>query len=202
MSDRLVNLVFRWLRLQRAPAATPTTAETIVLRLSRRRYQYQTAVWLITQSLALLGILVLFYSDWFVRHFNPLGIFTFVALGDTVLERVLDFLSRNVYDPATWPFNPFTERGVQILEWLGLGIFFFQAAVRYVPIWLRLPYHATWYLLEPEGLRSYSGLWAKREIGTRYANVQALKLKRNPLQTLLGLADIEVRVCWGWRPKE
>lgn len=197
MSNRLVDWLFRWLRLARAPAATPVTAGTIILRLSRRRYQYQTLLWFLTQSVALFGILVFFYSDWFLRHFNPLGIFTFVTLGDSIFAGVLAFLSENVYDPATWPFNPFTEASIQILEWLGLALFFIQAAIRYLPIWLRLPYHATWYLIEPEGLRSYTGIWSRREIGIRYANVQALTLKRNPLQTLLGLADIEVRVAGG-----
>ena len=197
MNKKLANYCLRWLRIEPLSPDLEQDGHTIVVRMTRRIFYYNLANWLVKQAAAFFFLIAFFNLGWFLENMNPFGIFTFVELGERFQDGVFEFLSRNVYDAETWFVNPFSANAVRIYEWVGIGLFLLQAVISFIPVWLRLPYHATWYNIESDRIRAFSGLWTRREQTTRYANIQALNLKRNPFQTILGISTIELRTAGG-----
>ncbi|MFN0105922.1 MAG: PH domain-containing protein [Bryobacteraceae bacterium] len=61
----------------------------------------------------------------------------------------------------------------------------------------RLNYELRWYIVTDRSLRIRSGIWSVEEITMTFANIQDLRLQRDPLQLALGLADLEVSSAGG-----
>lgn len=61
----------------------------------------------------------------------------------------------------------------------------------------RLNYELRWYIVTDRSLRIRSGIWSVEEITMTFANIQNLKISRDPLQLLLGLADLEATSAGG-----
>lgn len=62
---------------------------------------------------------------------------------------------------------------------------------------LRWEYELRWYIVTDRSLRIRSGVWNVEELTMTFANVQEIRVSSGPLQTLLGLADVEVLSAGG-----
>lgn len=62
---------------------------------------------------------------------------------------------------------------------------------------LRLDYEMRWYILSDRSLRIREGILSVREKTLTFANVQQISIRQNPLQRLLGLADVRVATAGG-----
>lgn len=62
---------------------------------------------------------------------------------------------------------------------------------------LRLDYDLRWYILSDRALRIRQGVFVVQEQTLTFANIQSIEVKRNIIQRLLGLADVEVRTAGG-----
>jgi len=74
-------------------------------------------------------------------------------------------------------------------------IFVPQAVFSYAVI--RLDYDLRWYILTDRALRIRQGVVVVREQTLTFANIQEIEVKRNLIQRLLGLSDVEVRTAGG-----
>lgn len=62
---------------------------------------------------------------------------------------------------------------------------------------LRLDFDLRWYILMDRSLRIREGIFSVKEKTMTFANIQQISIRRNPLQRLLGLADVQVRTAGG-----
>lgn len=62
---------------------------------------------------------------------------------------------------------------------------------------LRLDFDLRWYILMDRSLRVREGVISVREKTMTFANIQQISIRRNPLQRLLGLADVQVQTAGG-----
>ncbi len=82
----------------------------------------------------------------------------------------------------------------------GLEIWALIAFAVQLPVTLllvRLDYTQRWYIVTDRSLRIREGLRTVREKTMTFANVQNLSIRQNPLQRLLGIADLRVRTAGG-----
>jgi uncharacterized membrane protein YdbT with pleckstrin-like domain len=61
----------------------------------------------------------------------------------------------------------------------------------------RLNYEMRWYIVTDRSLRIRSGVVRLQEITMTFANIQAIRVNANPIERLLGLANVEVRSAGG-----
>jgi membrane protein YdbS with pleckstrin-like domain len=61
----------------------------------------------------------------------------------------------------------------------------------------RLNYEQRWYIVTDRSLRIRSGIWNVQEITMTFANVQEMRIQADPLQVVLGIADLVVRSAGG-----
>ena len=61
----------------------------------------------------------------------------------------------------------------------------------------RLNYEMRWYIVTDRSLRIRSGVVWLREITMTFANIQAIRVNANPIERLLGLANVEVQSAGG-----
>lgn len=61
----------------------------------------------------------------------------------------------------------------------------------------RLNYEMRWYIVTDRSLRIRSGVVWLQEITMTYANIQGIRVNANPIERLLGLANVEVRSAGG-----
>jgi len=83
-------------------------------------------------------------------------------------------------------------RGIELLAWAG-----FLAQIPFSYVVLRLDYELRWYILTDRCLRIREGTVRLREKTLTYANIQNLAIRQNPLQRMLGIADVNVRTAGG-----
>lgn len=62
---------------------------------------------------------------------------------------------------------------------------------------LRLDFDMRWYILMDRSLRIRQGVFSIQEKTMTFANIQQISIRRNPLQRMLGLADVQVRTAGG-----
>jgi len=62
---------------------------------------------------------------------------------------------------------------------------------------VRVDYLMRWYIVTAHSLRIREGVWQVREMTMSFANIQQITVRRNPLQGLLGIADVKVRSAGG-----
>src|SRR5687767_8751260 len=61
----------------------------------------------------------------------------------------------------------------------------------------RLNYEMRWYIVTDRSLRIRSGVVWLEEITMTFANIQGIRVNANPIERLLGLANVEVRSAGG-----
>lgn len=64
----------------------------------------------------------------------------------------------------------------------------------------RLNYEMRWYIVTDRSLRIRSGVVWLQEITMTFANIQGIRVNANPIERLLGLANVEVRSAGGGDP--
>lgn len=84
--------------------------------------------------------------------------------------------------------------------WLALesvGACVFAASIPITYFLQRLNYEMRWYIVTDRSLRIRSGVVWLREMTMTFANVQGIRLTANPIEGLLGLANLEVQSAGG-----
>jgi uncharacterized membrane protein YdbT with pleckstrin-like domain len=84
--------------------------------------------------------------------------------------------------------------------WLALEAVAAAAFVASIPITYflqRLNYEMRWYIVTDRSLRIRSGVVSLQEMTMTFANVQGIRLTANPIEGLLGLANVEVQSAGG-----
>jgi len=117
---------------------------------------------------------------WFLSHFG-------VMLGTLLLLVALE--------PVTLRMPAWIRVSVRAGETLGLAALVF--AMVYTWCQIRLNYELRWYIVTDRSLRIRSGIFNVQELTMTFANIQEVRVSSNPLQLLLGLADVEVRTAGG-----
>jgi uncharacterized membrane protein YdbT with pleckstrin-like domain len=82
--------------------------------------------------------------------------------------------------------------GLEALCWIG---YLLQLPFSYLLV--RLDFEMRWYILAERSLRIREGIVSLREKTITFANVQQISIRQNPLQRVLGIADIQVRTAGG-----
>ena len=84
--------------------------------------------------------------------------------------------------------------------WLALAAAAASVFVASIPITYflqRLNYEMRWYIVTDRSLRIRSGVVWLREITMTFANVQGIRVSANPIERLLGLANVDVQSAGG-----
>jgi uncharacterized membrane protein YdbT with pleckstrin-like domain len=100
-----------------------------------------------------------------------------------------------LYAIQRWVANPTAVlllRGAEVFAWSAFALQLpFSLAL------VRLDFELRWYILSDRSLRIREGILSVREKTMTFANVQQISTRQNPLQRLLGIADVEVRTAGG-----
>jgi uncharacterized membrane protein YdbT with pleckstrin-like domain len=99
------------------------------------------------------------------------------------------------------PTLPPVLRGIwQTVDAIGVSIFLISLPITY--FLQRLNYEMRWYIVTDRSLLIRSGVVRLQEMTMTFANIQEIRVNANPLQRLLGLADVEVRSAGGGSSSE
>ena len=96
-------------------------------------------------------------------------------------------------DRSPWWLFPL----ITFLEFVGVVAYLLQLPVTFAL--LRLEFDAHWYIVTDRSLRIRTGLITMREATMSFANVQQVTVSENPIQRLLGIADVRVQSAGGGR---
>lgn len=179
MIDRLERLVLRVLRVPAAPEAPAGDPGSVrVFRASKRYFRLKLIRWGLGQVGAVVG---------FVAVFGVLPISVTIApLDEQVLERLNEVL------PVS---TELLASAFMVLELIGVAVFLVQLPVTFAMV--RLDWTQRVYMVTDRSLRVREGVRQVREMTMTFANVQELSVRQNPLQRLLGIADLRVRSAGG-----
>jgi len=89
-----------------------------------------------------------------------------------------------------------TARGVWIAI-LVFGVAIWAALAIFSLLLQRLNFEQRWYIVTDRSLRIRTGIWSVQEITMTFANIQDLRIARDPLQLVLGIADLRVSSAGG-----
>lgn len=81
------------------------------------------------------------------------------------------------------------------VDTVGLGVFIVSLPITY--FLQRLNYEMRWYIVTDRSLRIRSGVVFLQEITMTFANIQEIRVNANPIERLLGLANVTVRSAGG-----
>jgi len=113
------------------------------------------------------------------------GVLAGLVAGWLFVARVLEHLEI----PYLRPWIAWT---LEVLAWTG---FLLQLPLSFLVT--RLDYELRWYVLSDRSLRVREGVLSLREKTMAFANIQQLSIRQNPLQRLLGIADVKVETAGG-----
>lgn len=94
-----------------------------------------------------------------------------------------------------WIDDPRVRLIIVIAEVVAWTAFLIQIPISYAV--LKLDFEMRWYLLSDRSLRIREGVLRLREKTMTFANIQQITIRQNPLQRLLGIADVKVRTAGG-----
>lgn len=120
---------------------------------------------------------------------SQLGAIAGLGFGLLIIQRILEEVSH--------PWVVIALTGAEVFAWT---TFAFQAVFRLVL--LRLDYDQRWYILTDRALRIREGVMSVREKTVTFANIQQISIRQNPLQRVLGLADVQVTTAGGGSSKQ
>ena len=95
---------------------------------------------------------------------------------------------------ATMPFESLRYL-VLAFESIAVSLFIVQLPISYAL--LRLDFDMRWYILTDRSMHIREGTVRLHEKTITFANIQNIAIGQNPLQRLLGLADVKVRTAGG-----
>ena len=174
--ERVVLRVMRVPPPPDPPAGDPQSVR--IFRASKRFFRLKLLRWSLGQLGAVAGLLVVFGVLPVTVSFAPLD------------ERVMDELEVKL------PVSPqLIVAGFAILETIGFGVFLVQLPITFAIV--RLDWTQRVYIVTDRSLRVREGVRQVREMTMTFANVQELSVRQNPLQRLLGIADLRVRSAGG-----
>lgn len=102
------------------------------------------------------------------------------------------FFASNVVAQIDHPAARWIFLGIEAIAWGGFaGQLLLSLAV------LRLDFELRWYILSDRSLRIRDGIMRVREKTITFANIQNISIRQNPLQRLLGIADVKVATAGG-----
>jgi uncharacterized membrane protein YdbT with pleckstrin-like domain len=78
-----------------------------------------------------------------------------------------------------------------------VAVAIFLASIPITYFLQRLNYEMRWYIVTDRSLRIRSGVVWLQEITMTFANIQGIRVNANPIERLLGLANVEVRSAGG-----
>jgi hypothetical protein len=84
---------------------------------------------------------------------------------------------------------------IWVLKLFGFALYFAQIPFTYAL--RRLDYELRWYIVTDRSLRIRTGLVRLQESTMSFANLQQVEVKQDPIQRLLGLADVHVQSAGG-----
>lgn len=170
-------------------------AALITFRASRRHLTYRLILWVPGQISALIGIVVsLVFLGWIEGPSSLAGAEIAVETMDRVVGRISERILR------TDTFSPDAAMIFNAIE--ALAIFFFLVQLLSSAWLIKLSWELTWYMVGDQSLRIREGLWKLREQTMTLANIQNMMVRQNPLQRLLGIADLEIHTAGGGSGKE
>ncbi|NTX35290.1 PH domain-containing protein [Myxococcus sp. CA033] len=82
---------------------------------------------------------------------------------------------------------------VEVVAWLGFLVLVLPLSFFVV----RLDYELRWYALTDRSLRVREGVMSLREKTMTFANIQQISIQQNPVQRVLGIADVKVETAGG-----
>ncbi len=108
-------------------------------------------------------------------------------------------IASSLFAAFRFGFNPTLTSLVRMI-WLtlaagGAGVFVVSLPITY--FLQRLNYKMRWYIVTDRSLRIRSGVVWLQEMTMTFANVQGIRLTANPIERLLGLANLEVQSAGG-----
>lgn len=93
---------------------------------------------------------------------------------------------------VTHPIGRFGLQAAEVIAWVAfLWQLPFSLAI------LHLDFSLRWYILSDRSLRIREGILTVQEKTMTFANIQQISIRQNPLQRLLGIADVQVRSAGG-----
>ena len=84
--------------------------------------------------------------------------------------------------------------------WFGVeaaAVAVFAASIPITYFLQRLNYEMRWYIVTDRSIRIRSGVVRLQEVTMTFANIQGIRVNANPIERLLGLANVEVRSAGG-----
>lgn len=108
-------------------------------------------------------------------------------------ERTSERITKLLRWSAGWP--EWVLPMLKLLEWLGVAAYFLQIPFTFALV--RLDYELRWYMVTDRSLRIRAGLTTVQESTMSFANIQQVVVSQNPVQRLLGLADVRVQSAGG-----
>ncbi|NVI99658.1 PH domain-containing protein [Myxococcus sp. AM009] len=95
------------------------------------------------------------------------------------------------------PHLPFrwAEEVVWVVEAFAWLAFIVQLPISFLVAWL--DYEFRWYILSDRSLRIREGLVSLQEKTMTFANIQQVSIRQNPLQRVLGIANVKVETAGG-----
>jgi membrane protein YdbS with pleckstrin-like domain len=92
----------------------------------------------------------------------------------------------------TQPTALFMMRAAEVMAWVT-----FLVQIPFSLAALKLDFDMRWYILADRSLRIREGILSLHEKTMTFANIQQITIRQNPLQRLLGIADVQVRSAGG-----
>jgi membrane protein YdbS with pleckstrin-like domain len=215
MIARIREQVLRVLRVPSAPEPPAGAAGSLrVFRAGLRFYHLRLVVWGLGQTAALAGILFSFAFLKLVRDevdrlralpppaatAPPPG--TVIEPASSAREARPSRRNRRqergaVAEAAAIARNlpPWVFPLATIIE--SVVLLGFLASLPFTYAIVRLDYELRWYLVTDRSLRIRQGITRIHEMTMSFANIQQVVVRQNPLQRLLGIADLQVQSAGG-----
>ncbi len=186
-----------WLRVPpepQPPAGAPGSAR--VFRSGRNALRLSLAGWGIKQVFAVVGLV------FWLLLLGHLRAVRGEASGAAAPAAVPSWLQPIQQVPPVVFLHHMAVKTPEAVVWwftlaeiLSLITFLIQLPLTYAL--RRLDYEQRWFIVTDRSLRLRSGVWRLREVTMSFANLQHISVTQNPVQRLLGLADVRVQSAGG-----
>lgn len=209
MFDRWSAWLLRLLRVPPQPDPPLGAPGSVrIFRAGRNAYRLGIAIWAFNQCFAVVGLVFWFwvFGGWHrLREANNHEPASRRAAVETPVP------PRENADPSSSNRRRSSPRDVaakfsratpeSVFGWLyfleGLAVAGFVVQLPLTYALRRLEYEQRWYIVTDRSLRLRSGVWKVQEVTMSFANLQQITVSQDPIQRLLGLADVRVKSAGG-----
>ena len=192
MYEPLKRALLEALRVPPEPSPPGGSPDSLrVFRASRKWVQLRFVGWGIRQVFALLGILFILVLPVSKIPFDVPPPMENVALWFGI-EPTGAAEEPDAPPRITWAD---LEGPLSLFEFAAIAFLVVQAFVSYAMI--RIDWELRWYMTTDSSIRIREGTWSVREKTLTLTNVQNVQVEENPIQRLLGIADVKVRTAGG-----